>query len=60
MERQRHGPALPRPSRRHDFIGLYAVNKQVKFVPYMTTSFILADTSITDQHWSVRNAIKKR
>jgi peptide/nickel transport system substrate-binding protein len=41
-------------------IGLYAVNKQVKFVPYVTTSLIFADTSVTNQHWSLRNAGKKK
>jgi peptide/nickel transport system substrate-binding protein len=35
-------------------IQLYAVNKQVEFVPYATTDLILARTSVTDQHWSVR------
>ncbi len=34
-------------------IGLYAVNKAVKFVPYVSR-LSLADTSVTDQHWSVR------
>lgn len=32
---------------------LYAVNKQVDFVPY-ATSFELADTSVRPQHWSLR------
>lgn len=31
-----------------------AANKQVEFVPYATTDLILAKTSVTDQHWSVR------
>jgi peptide/nickel transport system substrate-binding protein len=35
-------------------IKLYAVNKAVEFVPYATTHLILAETSVTDQHWSVR------
>ena len=32
---------------------LYAVNRDVKFVPY-ATSFELADTSVSSGHWSVR------
>jgi peptide/nickel transport system substrate-binding protein len=35
-------------------IQLYAVNKAVEFVPYVTTILNLAETSVTDQHWSVR------
>jgi ABC-type transport system substrate-binding protein len=35
-------------------IQLYAVNKGVAFVPYVTTDLILAKTSVTGQHWSVR------
>jgi ABC-type transport system substrate-binding protein len=35
-------------------IQLYAVNKAVMFVPYVTTRLILTETSVTDQHWSVR------
>jgi peptide/nickel transport system substrate-binding protein len=34
-------------------IGLYAVNKAVEFVPY-ATMLNLAETSVTEQHWSVR------
>ena len=34
-------------------IGLYAVNKAVKFVPYVSRLH-LAETSVTEQHWSVR------
>ena len=34
-------------------IQLYAVNKAVEFVPYVTR-FSLAEISVTDQHWSVR------
>jgi peptide/nickel transport system substrate-binding protein len=34
-------------------IRLYAVNKEVKFVPYVNV-FTLAETSVTEQHWSVR------
>jgi ABC-type transport system substrate-binding protein len=33
---------------------LYAVNKAVKFVPHVTTFLNLAETSVTDEHWSVR------
>jgi ABC-type transport system substrate-binding protein len=35
-------------------IKLYAVNKAVEFVPYVTTTLNLAETSVTEQHWSVR------
>jgi peptide/nickel transport system substrate-binding protein len=35
-------------------IKLYAVNKAVEFVPYMSTTLNLAETSVTEQHWSVR------
>jgi peptide/nickel transport system substrate-binding protein len=34
-------------------IQLYAVNKAVEFVPYVTR-FSLAETAVTAQHWSVR------
>lgn len=34
-------------------IQLYAVNKSVAFVPYVTM-LNLAETSVTEQHWSVR------
>jgi peptide/nickel transport system substrate-binding protein len=35
-------------------IKLYAVNKAVEFVPYVSTTLNLAETSVTEQHWSVR------
>jgi peptide/nickel transport system substrate-binding protein len=35
-------------------IKLYAVNNAVDFVPYVSTHLNLAETSVTDQHWSVR------
>jgi peptide/nickel transport system substrate-binding protein len=35
-------------------IKLYAVNKAVNFVPYVSTTLNLAETSVTEQHWSVR------
>jgi peptide/nickel transport system substrate-binding protein len=35
-------------------IKLYAVNKAVEFVPYVTATFYLVETSVTAQHWSVR------
>ncbi len=41
-------------------IQLYAVNRAVEFVPYVTAWLILAETSVTDQHWSVRQAAEKR
>jgi glutathione transport system substrate-binding protein len=40
-------------------IKLYAVNKAVEFVPHMSTILNLAETSVTDQHWSVRRATMK-
>jgi ABC-type transport system substrate-binding protein len=40
-------------------IKLYAVNKAVEFVPYVSTTLNLAETSVTDQHWSVRRATMK-
>jgi peptide/nickel transport system substrate-binding protein len=35
-------------------IELYAVNKAVQFVPHRTGILNLAETSVSDQHWSVR------
>ena len=35
-------------------IQLYAVNKAVEFVPHATTLLTLDETSVTDEHWSVR------
>jgi peptide/nickel transport system substrate-binding protein len=35
-------------------IKLYAVNKAVDFVPYVSTTLNLAETSVTAEHWSVR------
>lgn len=35
-------------------IKLYAVNKAVAFVPYLTTDLILAETAVTDQHRSLQ------
>lgn len=35
-------------------IRLYAVNRAVEFVPYATSWARLADTSVSDQHWSLR------
>jgi ABC-type transport system substrate-binding protein len=40
-------------------IKLYAVNKAVEFVPYINTTLNLAETSVTEQHWSVRRATMK-
>jgi hypothetical protein len=38
-------------------IGLYAANKAVRFVPHNGIGLLnLAETSVTDQHWSVRKA----
>jgi len=38
-------------------IKLYAVNKAVEFVPYLSSHLILAETSVTEQHWSVRKRL---
>jgi peptide/nickel transport system substrate-binding protein len=35
-------------------INLYAVNKAVTFVPYVNGTLDFDETSVTDQHWSVR------
>jgi ABC-type transport system substrate-binding protein len=35
-------------------IQLFAVNKAVEFVPHVTTLLKLGETSVTEQHWSVR------
>jgi peptide/nickel transport system substrate-binding protein len=40
-------------------IKLYAVNKAVEFVPYINTTLNLSETSVTEQHWSVRRATMK-
>ena len=37
-------------------IGLYAVNKAVEFVPYVNGMLSTScETSVTEQHWSVRS-----
>ena len=41
-------------------IQLYAVNRAVQFVPYATARTRLADTSLTDQHWSLRKGNGKK
>jgi ABC-type transport system substrate-binding protein len=57
--------ALIRQMERHTFehayllflynpIELYAVNKAVAFVPYVNGQLSLAETAVTQQHWSVR------
>jgi hypothetical protein len=40
-------------------IKLYAVNKAVEFVPYITGVLTLAETEVTEQHWSVRQTTMK-
>jgi hypothetical protein len=35
-------------------IKLYAVNKAVEFVPYITAILNLTETAVTEEHWSVR------
>jgi hypothetical protein len=60
-----HQEALVRQMERHTHaqayflflynpIQLFAVNKAVEFVPYVTTLLNFAETTVTDQHWSVR------
>jgi ABC-type transport system substrate-binding protein len=41
-------------------IQLLAVNKAVKFVPFVTTLIDVAETGVTAQHWSVRQAAMKK
>ena len=41
-------------------IQLYAVNKAVEFVPYVSTLLNLDATSMTEEHWSVRGAQQVR
>jgi len=40
-------------------VQLYAVNKSVSFVPYVS-NLNFAETSLTDQHWSVRKGAEKK
>jgi ABC-type transport system substrate-binding protein len=40
-------------------IALYAANKAVEFVPSVSTILKLDETGVTEQHWSVRQAVKK-
>jgi peptide/nickel transport system substrate-binding protein len=40
-------------------IKLYAVNKAVEFVPYVSTVLTLDETGVTDGHWSVRQTSSK-
>jgi ABC-type transport system substrate-binding protein len=35
-------------------MNLYAVNKEVNFVPQKSQTLRLKETSVTDNHWSVR------
>jgi peptide/nickel transport system substrate-binding protein len=41
-------------------ITLYAVNRNVQFVPYAISWTRLADSSLTDQHWSLRKGNGKK
>jgi peptide/nickel transport system substrate-binding protein len=60
MERHTHAQAyflfLYNP---YNPIKLYAVNKAVAFVPYVSTALTLDETGVTDQHWSVRQGAMK-
>jgi ABC-type transport system substrate-binding protein len=67
---QEHQQALIRQMERHTAeyayflflynpIQLYAVNKGVQFVPYASGMLNLTETSVTEQHWSVRQSAKK-
>lgn len=38
----------------YNSVGPHAVNKAVTFVPSVTTSLILAETAVTQEHWSLR------
>jgi len=35
-------------------LSLYAVNKEANFIPYKSSRLALRETSVTDDHWSVR------
>jgi len=39
-------------------ITLYAVNKEVNFVPFKNGALNLRETSVTDNHWSIRGEKK--
>ena len=39
-------------------LNLYAVNKEVNFVPQKSLWLRLKETSVTDKHWSVRGQSK--
>jgi len=67
---QEHQQALIRQMERHTAeyayflflynpIQLYAVNKGVQFVPYISGMLNLTETSVTEQHWSVRQTASK-
>lgn len=43
----------------HNPIQLYAVNKAVRFVPYVNGLLSFVESSVTDQHWSVRKGAPK-
>jgi hypothetical protein len=36
-------------------LGLFTADKAGTFVPYVSNSLVLAETSVTDQHWSRSN-----
>jgi hypothetical protein len=47
----------PQRKENHDKVRrwqLYAMNKAVQFMPYVSPLLNLAETSVTEQHWSVR------
>jgi hypothetical protein len=67
---QEHQQALIRQMERHTAeyaaflflynpIQLYVVHKGVQFVPYASGMLNLTETSVTAQHWSVRQSAKK-
>jgi hypothetical protein len=37
-------------------ITLYAVNKEVNFVPHKSAFVLLKETSVTDDHWSLEKS----
>jgi peptide/nickel transport system substrate-binding protein len=39
-------------------LNLYAVNKEVNFVPQKCQNLLLKETSVTDNHWSVRSKVE--
>jgi len=52
------GPPGPDSKSLWKSLTLYAVNKEVQFVPHEDSWLQLKETSVTDNHWSVRGEKK--